>query len=418
MNPLDTPPVSATETVTRLLNEDDTFLAHLERRAVGTPWLHERKRSAWNRFRELPMPTRKDEKWRFSRLDRKLLDGLRLSDELGEQAGSELATCSHLIEETAGRLVAANDFVVDFQGVSDELASKGVFFGPLELALEQIPEVVERYFLSEGTQLGSEKFFALHGAYVKCATVLYVPRGVTIEQPLLAHYWHAQDGAAIFPHTLAVLEENAEATLIDAFFSHNLEASGSAFASADLHAGANARLKRIVVQDFNEQVQSFQMDAAVAQRDAQIKNISVNLGAKQARYETQCRIEGAGADIRNFSLTVADSDQEFDQRTLQIHNAPNAVSDLLYKNALLDRARSIFSGLIQVAENAQQTDAYQTNRNLLLDSTAEANSLPGLEINANDVKCSHGATTSQLDQEELFYFMARGIPAREAKRLL
>ncbi|MGE9289984.1 MAG: SufD family Fe-S cluster assembly protein, partial [Puniceicoccales bacterium] len=112
------------------------------------------------------------------------------------------------------------------------------------------------------------------------------------------------------------------------------------------------------------------------------------------------------------------NDQEFDQRTLQIHNAPNAVSDLLYKNALMDYSRTIFSGLIKVAKNAQQTDAYQTNRNLLLNETAQANSLPGLEIEANDVKCSHGATTGQLDRDELFYFLQRGIPKVTAQQLM
>jgi Fe-S cluster assembly protein SufD len=119
-----------------------------------------------------------------------------------------------------------------------------------------------------------------------------------------------------------------------------------------------------------------------------------------------------------YSLTVAEESQEFDQRTFQIHNAPNAVSDLLYKNALLDKSRSIFSGLIKVAEGAQQTDAYQTNRNLLLDPTAEANALPGLEILANDVKCSHGATTGNVDASELFYMMSRGIPKRAAMQLM
>jgi Fe-S cluster assembly protein SufD len=402
----------------RPLNADDTFLAHLERRAAGTPWLHERKRANWQRFKDLPMPGRKEEKWRFAKLDRQLLDRLHLGNELDENAGTELAGRSDLIANTAGKLVSANDFLVDYQIPADELTGKGVFFGPLQQAIEEIPEVVQRYFLSEGTQLGSEKFFALHGAFVKSAAVLYVPRGVTVEQPFLSYHWNAQEDGAIFPHTLVVLEENAEAHLIDAFFSGDERTSGASFASADLHAGQNARLFRYVIQDFNEASTSFQMDAAVAQRDASIKNLSVNIGAKKARYETQCRIEGAGADIRNYSLTVADGDQEFDQRTLQIHNAPNAVSDLLYKNALLDSARTIFSGLIQVAEEAQQTDAYQTNRNLLLDPTAEANSLPGLEINANEVKCSHGATTGQLDKEELFYFLARGIPAREAKRLM
>ena len=149
-----------------------------------------------------------------------------------------------------------------------------------------------------------------------------------------------------------------------------------------------------------------------------MKNLAVNIGAESARYENQTRIEGAGADVKMYSLTVSEESQEFDQRTFQIHNAPNAVSDLLYKNALLDKSRTIFSGLIKVAEGAQQTDAYQTNRNLLLDPNADANSMPGLEILANDVKCSHGATTGNVDENELFYMMSRGISKRVAMQLM
>ena len=149
-----------------------------------------------------------------------------------------------------------------------------------------------------------------------------------------------------------------------------------------------------------------------------VKNLAVNIGAERARFENQTRIEGTGADVKMYSLTVAEESQEFDQRTFQTHNAGNAVSDLLYKNALLDKSRTIFSGLIKVAEGAQQTDAYQTNRNLLLDPTAEANALPGLEILANDVKCSHGATTGNVDRRELFYMMQRGIAKRDAMKLM
>jgi Fe-S cluster assembly protein SufD len=163
---------------------------------------------------------------------------------------------------------------------------------------------------------------------------------------------------------------------------------------------------------------SFQLDTTIADRDTTVKNIALNLGASKARFENQVKINGSGAHVKMYSLTVAEDTQEFDQRTFQTHNAPNSVSDLLYKNALFDTSRTIFSGLIQVAEGAQQTDAYQTNRNLLLDPKADANSLPGLEILANDVKCSHGATTGNIDEEALFYMLSRGIPHRIAMQLI
>jgi Fe-S cluster assembly protein SufD len=277
---------------------------------------------------------------------------------------------------------------------------------------------MERYFLQESTELGSEKFFGLHAQHVKAGAVLYIPKGVVIEQPFVNYYWTSGAEAAVFPHTLVIAEDNANVAVVDIFFSETADNAALNVAVANIHAGAGAHVFRKVVQDWNEQTTSFQLDTTVAERDAQVKNVAVNIGAERARYEAQTRIEGPGADVKMYSLTVAEESQEFDQRTFQIHNAPNAVSDLLYKNALLDKSRSIFSGLIKVAEGAQQTDAYQTNRNLLLDPTAEANALPGLEILANDVKCSHGATTGNVDASELFYMMSRGIPKRAAMQLM
>jgi Fe-S cluster assembly protein SufD len=206
--------------------------------------------------------------------------------------------------------------------------------------------------------------------------------------------------------------------VVDIFFSETEENEALSISVSNIHAGVNAKVFRKVVQDWNEKTVSFQLDTTVADRDAQVKNVAVNIGAQRARFENQTRIEGAGADVKMYSLTVAEGAQEFDQRTFQTHNAPNAVSDLLYKNALLDNSRTIFSGLIKVAEGSQQTDAYQTNRNLLLDPSADANALPGLEILANDVRCSHGATTGNVDKEELFYMMQRGIPQRVAMQLM
>jgi Fe-S cluster assembly protein SufD len=166
------------------------------------------------------------------------------------------------------------------------------------------------------------------------------------------------------------------------------------------------------------QTMSFQSDATRLMKDASTRTLAVNLGSKKARFENQVRMAGEGSNAILYSLTVAQADQEFDQRTYQSHDAPHAVSDLLYKNALLDESRTIFSGMINVEPEAQQTDAYQTNRNLLLSPKADANSLPGLEIKANDVKCSHGATTGQLNADELFYLMQRGIPKRTAQQLM
>ncbi len=381
-------------------------------------WLAERRRAGLEQFKSLAMPSARDENWRFASVGRLSIDGFNPADAPAGEKLAEFADRSSLVSERAGRIVYADDTQASFEGVSEELAAQGVIYLPLADAITQHPELLEKFFLLESTELGSQKFFGLHASAVRAGAVLYVPKGVQIEQPFVNYYWTSAARSAVFPHTVVIAEDNAKVALVDIFFSDTEENEALNISVSNIHAGNGANVFRKVVQDWNEKTVSFQLDTTVAGRDAQVKNLAVNIGAERARFESQTRIEGPGADVKMYSLTVAEERQEFDQRTFQTHNAPNAVSDLLYKNALLDNSRTIFSGLIKVAEGAQQTDAYQTNRNLLLDPTAEANALPGLEILANDVKCSHGATTGNVDEDELFYMMSRGIPKRTAMQLM
>ena len=381
-------------------------------------WLAERRALGKLQFASLPTPTAADELWRFARVKTLQTDGFSKATTPPKEVLQSLQKRSNLITKTAGQLVFVDDAPAKFEGISNELSKQGVLYLPIADAINQHPKMMEKYFLKETTKLGSEKFFGLHAQQIRAGSVLYIPKGVVIQHPIVNYYWTSGERASVFPHTLVIAEDNANASVVDIFFSETAANSALCIAAANIHAGPGAHVFRKVVQDWNEKTISFQLDSTVAARDAMVKNIAVNIGAERARYEAQTRIEGPGADVKMYSLTVAEETQEFDQRTIQIHNAPNAVSDLLYKNALLDKSRSIFSGLIKVAEGAQQTDAYQTNRNLLLDPTAEANALPGLEILANDVKCSHGATTGNVDETELFYMMSRGIPKRVAMQLM
>ena len=385
---------------------------------IEPTWLAERRTAGQKQFDTLPAPSARDDRWRFSAVGRLSIEGFAPVDAIGDAPIDALLERSTLLSERAGSLVYVNDQQAYFEGISEDLAAKGVIYLPIAEAIKQHSELMEKYFLQESTELGSEKFFGLHAAQVKAGSILFVPRGVEVSEPLVNYYWTSGDGAAVFPHTLIITEDNAKAMVVDVFFSETEENTGLNISVANIHAGNGANISRKVIQDWNEKTVSFQLDTTIAERDARVKNLAVNIGAESARYENQTRIEGAGADVKMYSLTVSEESQEFDQRTFQIHNAPNAVSDLLYKNALLDKSRTIFSGLIKVAEGAQQTDAYQTNRNLLLDPNADANSMPGLEILANDVKCSHGATTGNVDENELFYMMSRGISKRVAMQLM
>jgi Fe-S cluster assembly protein SufD len=171
-------------------------------------------------------------------------------------------------------------------------------------------------------------------------------------------------------------------------------------------------------QCWSHEALSLQFNSTVVRRDARVQSLNVHLGGRQSRHESLSQLQAPGGFSEMLAITVASGAREYDQRTLQIHQAPNTKSDLLYKNALLDRSRTIFSGLIIVDPDAQKTDAYQSNRNLMLSDDAESNSLPGLEIQANDVRCTHGATSSRIDPEQEFYLKSRGIPAKAANELL
>ena len=381
-------------------------------------WLSSLREQGKAQFENLPAPSPHDERWRFASVGKLNIDGFAPAAAPVDDKLEEFKKRSNLISNYAGKLVFADDAPAHFEGIEKELSDKGVIYLPIMDAIEQHPKLMHRYFLKESTELGSEKYFGLHAQFVKAGSVLYVPKNVEIKDPIVNYYWTCGEHSAVFPHTLIIAEDNAKVSVVDIFFSDTEKNEALNVSVSNIYAASSAKIFRKVVQNWNEKTISFQLDTTIAERDTSVNNIAVNIGAERARYENQSRIEGPGANVKMYSLTVAEEHQEFDQRTFQTHNAGNAVSDLLYKNALLDNARTIFSGLIKVAENAQQTDAYQTNRNLLLDPTAEANALPGLEILANDVKCSHGATTGNVNAEELFYMMQRGIPKREAMKLM
>ncbi|MDR2863800.1 MAG: Fe-S cluster assembly protein SufD [Puniceicoccales bacterium] len=395
----------------------DIFNSQFSRDTV--PALDVLRREGWTRFNELPLPQRTLQQWRFSNLDHIKPEGFVLpSAPPSPDVRAALLARSPFIGGSAAAFVFADGYLIEEQAIDKDLQARGVIFEPLAVAALKHPDLLRQHLLKSGAALGGEKFLALHQAYLGSGYFLYVPDGVEVSRPVVIYNWLAGSNAAVFPHALIVAGDNARINVVDFYLSADPAGAGFSSAAADIHAGAGAGVSRTVVQDWGTQVRSYQVDATHAGRDSAVTSVSVNLGAHRARFENTIRINGVGANVRVYGLTVADGEQEFDQRTLQIHNAGGAYSDLLFKNALLDRARTIFSGLIRVAPDAQKTDAYQANRNLLLSPDAEANSLPGLEIGANDVRCSHGATTGQLDDEELFYLLARGIPKEKASELL
>jgi Fe-S cluster assembly protein SufD len=389
------------------------FASHLTALSHLPAWWLDLKRAAWDRFGALPLPGRTDELWRFStvaglRLDRCTLAGTPESGLLNAPA---ISPCAATLEFVNHRTLLG-------PVLSPELREQGVIFCALEEALLQHADLFRRHFMAQAVNLGSEKFAALNAALTRCGAFLYVPRGVEIPAPFVVRHAASGDGAAVFPHTLAILEDAAKATVVEDFRSTDPACAGFAAGVNDLFAGPGAQLTYVGIQDWSRDTLAFQLNSTVVQRDARVLSLNVHLGGRQARHESHSRLQGPGAFSEMLALTVAQGEQEFDQRTLQSHQAPNTGSNLLYKNALLDRARTIFSGLIVVDPEAQKTDAYQSNRNLLLSDEAESNSLPGLEIQANDVRCTHGATSGHVDAEQMFYLESRGIAPEAARELL
>ncbi|MCB1277174.1 Fe-S cluster assembly protein SufD [Prosthecobacter sp.] len=377
-------------------------------------WFHARSEAAWAEFQKLPLPTIKDENWRYSNAKKiELADHSPAKSPSAENIQAALAATEGL-KERAARFVFVNDTLVESDTAGLPVGVVCVSFAE---ALKTHADVLQHHFMKGDLPLGSAKFAALHLAHVKAGTVIIVAKNVVIEKPVEIFHWVVGDHAAIFPHTLVVAEDNAQVSVVDHY--RSLEGEGGlSIAIADLVGGSGSKITYAACQELADDAQALHLSSITAGRDASVKSFQVQLGASFSRSESVSDLVGEGSRSDMLSVSLPIGDQIVDQRTLQRHKAPHATSDLLYKNALYGKSRSVFSGLIIVDEGAHYTDAYQTCRNLLNSDEAEANSLPGLEINADQVKCSHGATSGPIPDEELFYLKSRGINDAESRRLI
>lgn len=378
-------------------------------------WFNDRRQQAWASWLETPAPSRKDETWRFG--DIKMLDLAGFSaGSASDNAGTDVPSLlkrSRLLENCAARFVFVNETLVQAESSLPE----GVIVSTLADAIRNHPELVERHFMRQETKLGSAKFAALHAANASSGLFVFVPDNVEVKLPVEVVHWLDGENTIIFPHTLVVCGAHASVTVVDRFLSTGA-APGWLIGVNDLIAAPGARLKYAAFQQLNAHSRSILINGTTVDRDADVKNLLVNTGGAWARQETLSRLEGAGANSDMLAVSVAAGEQSFDQRTYQHHAAPNAKSDLLYKNTLYGKSRTVFSGLIFVDHGAHYTDAYQTCRNMMMSADAEANSMPGLQINADQVKCSHGSTTAPISDEEIFYLEARGIHPETARQLI
>jgi Fe-S cluster assembly protein SufD len=381
-------------------------------------WFRDQQLAAWQQFESLPKPTRKDQAWRFANVGLLDLTPFKYGGTLGEEDRAAILEQSRGLDEVAGRMIFAGDQLIERDVISDQLKKRGVIFQSLERAMVEHAELFRKHFMSQPTILGSAKFAALHQALVSSGTFLYVPRGVEIELPIEIFHWLSGNNTSVFPHLLLVTDELAKVTVIEHFRSVDRHVPGFACGVNDLIAGPGAKVTYVCAQNWADNVIALQMNSTVVDHDASAMSLNLNLGSRYSRFESLSRLVGEGGRSDLLAVAVAKHQQEFDARTLQDHISPHTASDLLYKNALDDRARTIFGGLIRVEPHPHFADAYQKVRNVLLSDEAEANSMPGLEILADNVRCTHGATSGQIDEDELFYLRTRGIPVPMAQRLI
>ncbi len=381
-------------------------------------WWRERAAAAWGRFVELEVPTRTDQAWRFANLAHLRFEGHGPAPAVSESTAADLLARA-VGERPAGHaahFVFANNQLLhaDTSGLPE-----GALCLSFAEALASQPDLVRSRLGEAADCLGGEKFAALLDSADPSGVVLRLPKGCVVEGPVVVQHYVGGERAAVFPRTIVVAEDSASVSLFESFESISHGDETLVLASADLHADRGGRIRYAALQDLSDKgAKLVQFQRAHAGRDASIQAGSVHLGAEWARNESINRMLASGADVRVFSANLANGEQEYDQRTLQSHQAQHTTSDLFFKNALYDTARTIFSGLIHVLPGAHHTDSYQTCRNLLGSDTAEANSMPGLEIDADQVKCSHGSTSGAISDEEIFYLRARGIPAEAARRMI
>jgi Fe-S cluster assembly protein SufD len=349
------------------------------------------------RYRALPLPTTSDESWRFT--DLKGFDPDAFGSN-GRVPGPVPGTMLDL--DTSGMATVSET------GIEIERAPDGIRFEPLDDGHPRLHELVGP----------DEKFAAHNAASWTHGLLVEIPRGVVLEQPLYVRIANAGEDGSLFWRLLVVAGEGSRATLIEEYASASPALRGYSNAAVELFVEQAAKLEYVSIQNLSRETWHFASHHARVERDAELDWVAGGFGSKKGKVRIQNDLAGQGATSRVTGAYFADGQQHLDYDTFQEHIAPNTTSDFAFKGALRDESTAVWRGMIRVEKDAQKTNAYQENRNLLLSPKAHADSIPGLEILANDVRCTHGATVGQVDREQLFYLMARGLTRPEAERLI
>lgn len=382
-------------------------------------WLAEARLKAWEIYEQTPMPTLKDEAWR--RTDYRHINWEQASKAIRPNGVSldmvPAESLEPLVGDEKGALMVFVDGKLVHYEMPEALTDAGVIFKDLRTAAIENPDLVQKHLGTQAVQPTDGKFAALSGALWSFGWFVYVPRSKVAEVPMHVVVHNTEDGGTL-GRALVVVDENAQGTVVVDYTSPDGKDHSSYISATELLVGDAANLQYVALQDWNRQTFEFSHQRARVGKQANLDWILGELGTQLTKAFIEVEVDGKGGNARVSGFFFADKDQLFDLDTQQNHNAPATTSDLLFKGAAKDTARTVWQGMIKSLPQMQKIDGFQASRNLLLSDEARMDGIPGLEIEADDVACSHAATFGTLEEEPIHYLMSRGIPRHQAEIML
>ena len=406
--------MTATLNVSRIGYDNEVFEQFLATRDEPD-WITDARRAAFVRYEELLGEDLDPEE--FKRVDLRIFNAAKFRPAAEKDDAVDVKTLLADETEYGGRIRHINGQMAE-SDVADEIEAQGVLFGPLKQMLTEHRELLEPYFMQQAVKPDADRFAAWHAAFWTSGTLLYVPKGVTVDLPLHSLIAHTKDGIADFGHTLIIVEDEARATLLEETTSANEELAGLHVGCVELIVGKHANLRYVQLQNWNQKTWHFAHQGGNVDSEGSLQWTVVGLGSKLSHIHQDVNLAGRAATAEVNGVTFTSDRQKISYYTQQHHRQQGTHSDLLYKEVLRDDSRVIWRGMIKVDEAAQQTDGYQRSDALMLSRDARCDSIPGLEIEADDVRCTHGATTGRVDEEQIFYAQSRGISEKEAMHMI
>jgi Fe-S cluster assembly protein SufD len=385
----------------------------------GPSFLKEYRERAWSLYHSLPMPTVKDEAWRRTDIHDLNTSSFNIPDGKARTSIPPVPgwLLKPLVDKKHGGQMIIRPDRTDVE-LDADLARQGVIFTDLQTAEAQYSDKLAN-IIGQLVKPDEGKFAAMSAALAKYGAFVYIPKGVQVEIPLHSVIWGPGAGMAYFSHILVWMEPDSSLTYVHEAASPDGSGEQTLHSGiVEIHISDNAKLQFVELQSWGDNVWNFSHERARVGRDANLEWIFGALGSNLTKNFSEIDLIGEGAIGKMSGFYFTDGKQHLDHDTQQNHLAQHTTSDLLFKGALKDNSRSVWQGMIYVAPGAQKTDGYQANRNLVLSSKARADSIPGLEILADDVRCTHGATVGKIDAETIFYLLSRGIPYVEAEQLI